>query len=197
MKNLLLDLLRPPVRAARSIRDRSLHPIRRRRAEKLVRGLDGPTSILFMCTGNICRSPYAEKVFPEMLARAGVNGEVRVTSAGFLRSGRPSPEAAVRLAGERRVALDEHRSRQIEPMDIAGSALIVAMEVQHQRKILRMDGGRSVPVLLLGDLDPEMPLRREIKDPWSEADAVFNSSFDRIERCLEVLGGLIAEDRKG
>lgn len=190
MKTMVLDLLRPWVRRTRSLRDRSLHPMRRKKAEGVMRSLSDPGEILVLCTGNICRSPYAEKVLLRMVSDGGSN-KVRVTSGGFLRSDRPSPEAAVRVAGARAVSLGEHRSRQITDEDLVDCDLVVVMEVKHERKILKMNSGRKVPVVLLGDLDPELPSRREIEDPWGKGDEVFNSSFDRVDRCLYILHRLI------
>jgi protein-tyrosine phosphatase len=189
--NSVIDLLRPPIRALRSFRDRARHPILRRRAEKVVRGVSRPQTIVFLCTGNICRSPYAEKVF-ERSQRAGLAPKVTVLSAGFLAPGRPSPEEAVRIARDRGISLEAHRSRQASPESLAACDLLVCMEPAHLAAIAQMLGPRhAANVVLLGDLDSETPERREIVDPWGRGDRFFVAAFERIERCAARLGALL------
>jgi len=206
-------VLRPFVHALRSLRDRTLHPFRRKRAQRIVAAIPEIRSILFLCTGNICRSPYAEKALPRILglsgdgplpgegalsgASSGASPEARqrdasggpiIASGGFLASGRPSPPEAVRIAGERGILLEDHRSRTVDAEMLDGVDLVVVMERAHEKKLKQSPGGETVPVILLGDLDPEAPRQREIRDPWGQEDAVFHESFDRIERCLPVIG---------
>jgi protein-tyrosine phosphatase len=195
-------LLRPLVHAVRSVRDRTLHPVRRRRARRIVRAVPEVGSILVLCTGNICRSPYAEKAFHRMLEAAGqAPGEavgqtpgraphgVKVTSGGFLGADRPSPPEAVRLAAARGIDLEAHRSRTVDGEMLAGVDLVIVMERAHAKKLRQVPGGVNVPVILLGDLDPESPDRHEIRDPWGHPDEVFNESFARVERCVHALAG--------
>ena len=189
--NPVLDLLRPPIRALRSFRDRARHPMLRRRAERVVSGLSRPQTILFLCTGNICRSPYAEKVF-ERSQRAGLAPKVTVLSAGFLESGRPSPEEAVRIARERGISLETHRSRQATAETLLACDLLVCMEPAHEASLTQMLGkNHAANVILLGDLDSETPERREIVDPWGRGDRAFVSAFERIDRCTSRLGNLL------
>jgi protein-tyrosine phosphatase len=186
----LVGLLRRPYRALRSFGDRSRHPSRRRRAEEIVLAVGQPRVVLFLCTGNICRSPYAEKVFRRL--EAGSEGtRIDAASAGFLAAGRPSPESAVRVAGERGIFLQEHRSRQAERDLLARADLIVAMEAQHEEKAIVALGQAPRGLFLLGDLDPLLPTRREIQDPWGHDDRVFRESFERIDRCVARLGDLL------
>jgi protein-tyrosine phosphatase len=185
------DLVRPAARRVRAIFARTLHPARRRKAEEVVRSAVKPCGILFLCTGNICRSPYAEKAFRrDQAARGG--SEPHVVSAGLLEAGRPSPEAAIRIARERGITLDEHRSRTFERSLIARVDLVIAMEEEHERRVSALLGTRPPGLLLLGDLDPIPPNRREILDPWGHPDQVFRESFERIDRCVARLGELLA-----
>ncbi len=151
-----------------------------------------PESILILCTGNICRSPYAEKAFLRLVAEGSPGlyrrpAGFRVRSGGFLASDRPSPPEAVRIASERGIELSDHRSRQLDAEMLAGVDLVVAMERRHVRQLRAFPGGDRVPVLLLGDLDPMPPDRREIRDPWGHPEEVYHASFDRVERCTAAL----------
>ncbi len=186
------DLIRPAARQIRSSLARALHPARRRRAEEVVRAASKPCGVLFICTGNICRSPYAEKAFRRDQISEGWSPE-RVVSAGLLKPGRPSPEAAVRVARERGIALEDHRSQLLDRPLLAQAGLVIAMEAQHERRVSDLVGARPPGLFLLGDLDPTPPNRREIMDPWGHPDDVFRESFERIDRCLARLGELLAE----
>lgn len=132
-----------------------------------------------------------------MLEAGGIPGgqaSIVIASGGFLRSDRPSPPEAVRIAGERGIALGTHRSRAVDAQMLADVDLVVVMEVAHERKLRQLPEGRSVPTILLGDFDPESPNRREIRDPWGHPDEVFHLSFERVERCL---GALVRRARFG
>lgn len=190
-RDVAFAIARPPVRAARTLRDRSLHPFRRYRAEALVRSGPSPRSILFLCTGNICRSPYAEKAF--VREWTSTSTPIEAVSGGFLESGRPSPPEAVRIARERGIELEAHRSRQVDPEMLENADLVVVMENRHRRNTLDMLAGRPGRILMLGDLDPETPDRREIKDPWGNPDDVYVASFERTERCVSRLVRLLTD----
>jgi protein-tyrosine phosphatase len=144
---------------------------------------------LFLCTGNICRSPYAEKVFGRYLPDSARN-EVEVFSAGFIGPNRPSPPEAVSTAASRSTYLDDHRSKTVDRDLLSRSEHVVAMEAVHLRNLQGVRVERFPPAILLGDLDPETPDRREIQDPWGRPLSAFESSFVRIERCLEELARL-------
>lgn len=185
-----VNLLRPFVRAMRSAWTKLLHPLRMRKTERLLGRCGKRGSILFLCTGNICRSPYAEKAFLKLLGPSPTDG-LTVRSAGFLEPGRPSPEPAVRVAATRDVSLDGHVSRKVDARTLEDAKLIVVMEIRHRRRLQGLAPQRGAPVVLLGDLDPEASRSRDIRDPWGHPDEVFEASFERIDRCVARLGQLI------
>lgn len=81
------------------------------------------------------------------------------------------------------VDLEGHRSRVLTPELLSGAELVVVMS-RSQRRALRRDfDAGSAPVILLGDLDPESIDRRAITDPYDCPEEVFDSVFDRIDRC--------------
>ena len=162
--------------------ERLLHPLRRRRlVMRLAR--NRTDTILFVCLGNICRSPYAERRLEAALNRRSPT----VESAGFIRPGRTSPDPAVRIAADRGVDLCGHRSRVVSP-DVVERADVIFVMSARQRRRLRREFGRKEHVYLFGDLDPGSPKRRTISDPFDRGDDVYESVFDRIDRCCAVLG---------
>src|SRR5688500_13430181 len=126
----VLEPLRRLYRTARSGHARLLHPWRRRRARaRLAAAM--PTRIVFVCTGNICRSPYAEAA-----ARARRASErLDIGSAGLIGPDRPSPPDAIEAARARGLSLDLHRSRLLD-RDTAGRAdLLVVMDEGHAQAL--------------------------------------------------------------
>jgi len=174
------------VRLLRGLRLRGeqlLHPIHRRRALRRLRERGPFGSVVFVCHGNIYRSPYAEYLFRKLL-HADVAETLQVSSAGFVGPGRSSPEAAMTLASSRGIDLGAHRSSRITADRIHADTLVVVMETRQERMIRGITPRGEV--LVLGDLDPQ-PAPRTIQDPWSESDDVLRSTYDRVERCVRVL----------
>jgi protein-tyrosine phosphatase len=143
-------------------------------------------SFLFICYGNICRSPYAAAVFRRMLPSPW-QGSVTIRQAGLFGHGRHSPGRAIEAAFLRGVDLSEHRSTHISPEAMAGVKIVVVMS-REQQKVIRAQYPRSgESVLILGDLDPLPIDTRTIVDPYARSAEVFDASYARIDRCLEVM----------
>lgn len=167
--------------------ERVLHTRRRKSAEEILRAVP-VRSVLVLCLGNICRSPYAAA---QLRALLGPEWPGRLDSAGFIGPGRPSPWEAVKVAMECGVSLDAHRSRQVVAEDIAGFDLIVVMEAGQHRRLNRTFGDRAPRVLVLGDLDSEPIERRTIVDPFGRGLDEFRSSYARINRCVTRLAAIL------
>lgn len=183
-KSRITSFPRTVARVLRSRLEGALHGGRYRRARKSLESAPAPSRILVVCLGNICRSPYGERVLRRMLA--ATEAPVTVTSAGFEPPGRESPEMAVSAAGRRGVDLSEHRSRILSVEEVRSSDLVLVMEPR-QRRALGAWFGPSRNVLVLGDLDPERIRRRPITDPYGGNADVFDAAFARIDRCLGVV----------
>ncbi|MBW0118595.1 low molecular weight protein-tyrosine-phosphatase [Pseudonocardia abyssalis] len=126
--------------------------------------------VVFVCTGNICRSPIAEKVFAAELERAGLSDGVTVTSAGTggWHVGAPADDRAAALLRAEGYP-DGHAARQVDAEQL-GAELLVALDRTHLRALQRM-----VPepdrVRLLRSFDPAAPEGAEVPDPYyGEAD---------------------------
>jgi protein-tyrosine phosphatase len=178
-------VIRAMLRSVRYLPDRLLHGIRRRRALRLVRSRGTPLSILVVCHGNICRSPYAAGA----LRRDGALGpDWRVDSAGFIGPGRRSPGQARTVARRRGVDLDGHISKVLSGGIIDASDLIIVMDSRQRRAIEDRFEPPGASVLLLGDLDPLPIKRRAILDPINQPEEVFAAVYGRIDRCIGALG---------
>ncbi len=181
---------RPGVRFARRTWDRLLHPFRRYRALAVVRQHRMPSVVLFVCHGNICRSPYAEGALRAQLG-TGAASVIHVRSAGFIGPDRPSPRFAIEEAAARGVDLSQHRARMLSTHEVRSAELVCVVEPS-QVEALRRRFPAAGTVIVLGDLDPVGDHGRIITDPVDQPRAVFAASYDRIDRCVAVLAKLIA-----
>lgn len=176
----------------RSAIDRVLHDWRRKRARSELGRIESTRSVLFICHGNVCRSPYAAKAF-EKLCKDGQD-DIRVDSAGFVGPGRPTPAPGVVVAARRDVKLANHISK-VWTLDMLGEHdLIVVMNAEQKRALARRDPSPRA-VLVLGDLDPEPIESRTIFDPWKGQEDEFERSYERIDRCLRELRTLLFRSR--
>jgi protein-tyrosine phosphatase len=180
------------VRDLRQVPASRLHA-RRRRAAQITLERMRPRSILFVCHGNICRSPFAAAAFLRSCATETASG-INVRSAGFIGPNRSSPSSALTAAAKFGVNLSRHRSALITSENLGAADLIVVMSEEQARGI-RARVTPSTFVLILGDLDPRPVTRRTILDPWGQPDAAFDESYDRIDRCVRELARIISASR--
>jgi protein-tyrosine phosphatase len=151
-------------------------------------------SVLFVCLGNICRSPTAEGVFRAAVERAGLGGRVRAASAGLgdWHVGSPPDRRAVQAAHRRDYDLATLRGRQVESADFTRFGWILAMDEANLRTLTSMrppnfDGHLG----LLLDFAPESGVR-EVPDPYYGGP----DGFDRVLDLVEVsTAGLLARLR--
>lgn len=91
-------------------------------------------SLLFVCTGNVCRSPMAEAIAHQQL-----DGTVAVASAGLLAAGRRPPRETVKVMGRLGFDLSHHRSRRLEDALAASPDVILVMAREHARMVVDHD----------------------------------------------------------
>ena len=147
--------------------------------------------VLFVCTGNICRSPTAEGVLRGKLATAGLNDKVAVDSAGLIdfHAGDPPTALAIDFARRRGYDLSQLRARQFRRKDFELFDLIVSMDRGHHMQLLGMCPDRAVGKLhLFMDFTPP-PLRNpDVPDPYYGGSVDYEHALDLIE---DGIGGLI------
>ncbi len=181
-----LPVLRSLAERAARAPDRILHRYRRRLLLRTFQRRGRPASVLVVCHGNICRSPFAAGLLTLMLP-ADLRGVIPVRSAGFVGAGRPSPRAAVEAAAERGVDLSRHRATVLTPALVRAAQVIVVMDAVQRREVCALYRRHPSAVALLGDLDPRGGETREIQDPLDRPAAVYRATYDRISRCVEQL----------
>lgn len=125
-----------------------------------------PPKVLFVCLGNICRSPLAEAALRQAAAEARF--EVHIESAGTAdyHVGEAPDPRAIKEARTRGIDITEYRGRQLMPQDFYDFDYILGMDRSNMANIARIDpGDGKAKVALLLDLVPGME-RREVADPW-------------------------------
>lgn len=140
-----------------------------------------PRRVLFVCTGNICRSPTAEGVLRAQAAAAGV--EVEVDSVGLIdaHAGQAPDERAQRAASRRGYDLSALRARPLVADDLEGYDHVWVMDRGHLNLVRRRFGDRSNVRLFLEATAPEGVRAREVPDPYVGDDAAFEHVLDLIE----------------
>jgi glycosyltransferase involved in cell wall biosynthesis/protein-tyrosine-phosphatase len=167
--------------------EQALHRARRAGAVRLVQEAAPVRSVLVVCHGNICRSPYAAAVLRRELGA----GPVTVTSGGFFGPGRPAPTEALAAAEARGIDLAAHRSALVSTDAIADADIVVVMDRRQRDALIRSFGARPRRTVLLGDFDPQPISRRAIRDPVEQPAEVFEAVYQRIDRCVRRLAGLV------
>jgi len=147
-------------------------------------------SILFVCTGNICRSPTAEGVFKSLCEKAGL--ELRIESAGLgdWHVGHPPDERAQQHARDRGYDLSAQRARQVRPRDFDDFDLILAMDSGHLRALQRMAPPRHRAKIRLFAAD------RDVPDPYYGGPDGFERVLDLVEaQCASLIAELRASPK--
>ncbi|HVO15677.1 MAG TPA: low molecular weight protein-tyrosine-phosphatase [Alphaproteobacteria bacterium] len=145
--------------------------------------------ILFVCTGNICRSPTAEGVFRKLVAEAGLDDAVAVDSAGThgYHVGEPPDERSCAAALRRAVDITAQRARRVSRADFAEFDLILAMDRDHFRALRAMaPQGAAERVRLFLDYAPELGVK-DVPDPYYGGPDGFEDVLDLIETAAEKL----------
>ena len=137
------------------------------------------TKILFVCHGNICRSPMAEFVMKDLVQKAGRAADFQIASAATSREelGNPVYPPARQELNRHGIACDGHRARQISPADLHNYDYIYYMDSKNARNLARMFPGeaRFRPFL-----------DRDVADPWYSGD--FTQTWkDICQGCARIL----------
>ncbi len=152
------------------------------------------TSILFVCLGNICRSPMAEFVFRDLVQKRGLGDRFHIASAATSAEelGNPVHPGTRRRLAREGISTAGKTAVQLTRRDYGRYDLLIGMEQRNLSAMLRILGG-----------DPQGKVRRlldftgsprDISDPWYTGD--FNRTYDDVwEGCLGLLEYLEAESR--
>jgi protein-tyrosine phosphatase len=149
--------------------------------------------VLFVCMGNICRSPLAQGVFEDVLRREGLEGEVSVDSAGTgaWHVGSSPDERALSAASLRGVDISSQRARRIKPEDCRNFDYVLTMDEENYRAVAGLCRGSAVvrPFLDFATDSPETA----VPDPYYGGPDGFEHVLDLVEEASE---GLLEDIRE-
>lgn len=149
--------------------------------------------VLFVCLGNICRSPLAQGVFEGVLRREGLEDEVYVDSAGTgaWHIGSPPDERALSAASLRGVDISSQRARRIAPEDCQNFDYVLTMDEENYRAVASLCQGSAVvrPFLDFATDSPETA----VPDPYYGGPDGFERVLDLVEEASE---GLLEDIRE-
>ena len=147
-------------------------------------GTSLPFRLLFVCTGNICRSPAAEAVLKTLIQRAGLTGQIECDSAGMMGyhiGSAPDPRTVQSVL--RRGYEIRHAARKVTRADFDHFDLLLAMDRGHlsQLQQLAPDQVRAAKARLYLDFHPAPPTPRDVPDPYYGDTADFERVMDLVE----------------
>jgi len=145
--------------------------------------------ILFVCMGNICRSPSAEGVFRSLLAQRAPQLSVEIDSAGThdYHVGEPPDERAIAAARRRGIDLSALRARSVRASDFDYFDLILAMDEQNLRELRRRaPAQRHERIRLMMEFGPDASLL-DVPDPYYGGPQGFEQVLDLLEEAAEGL----------
>lgn len=140
--------------------------------------------VLFVCTGNTCRSPMAEYALRSLLEQERP-GRTEVLSAGIAAgNGFPATRYAVEAARMWELDVTPHRSQQLSPRLIERADLILTMAPEHHREITRMVPEAKEKTYLLKSFPDNSPRGEDVEDPIGRALEDYNQTFLEIGEYL-------------
>ena len=154
-----------------------------------------PVRVLFVCLGNICRSPVAEAVFRDLVERAGLEDVIEIDSAGTSgwHAGDPPDARSTETAAGRGITL-AGASRKLVEDDLHAFHYVIAMDAENLDGIraLQSRAGGPARVHRLREFDPD-PDHGDVPDPYYGGPRGFEDVHDIIERAA---AGLLAHVRR-
>ena len=144
--------------------------------------------VLFVCLGNICRSPMAEAVMRDLVKKRGLSGDIKIDSAGTsnYHIGEPPHKGTKAKLQEYNISTSGMKARQLKSSDLQNFDYIVCMDASNVKNTVEMLRAESdAKVFRFLDLTPH---KKDVPDPWYTGD--FHETYDL---CVEGCEALLAK----
>ncbi len=141
--------------------------------------------VIFICTGNICRSAMAAGYLKYRLKQLGKEQKVKVSSAGtHAKQGEKSPEFAIRAIEKYGADIESHTSTTLENSDIRQANYIFVMTERHKRDVIKTYPELKEKIKLLGEYTKDKDYK-EIDDPWGYSYNIYENCAREIVDSIE------------
>lgn len=145
---------------------------------------DDAVRVLMICKGNICRSPLAAAVLARLADARGIAVEIRSAATEERTVGRAAHELARSVASRHGYDLESHVARRAAVDDIEWADVIVVMDAENAARVAELFGDTAKrKTLRLGSFDAA---QADIRDPYSQSEAVFEETLAAIERACAI-----------
>ena len=160
---------------------------RRRWNTRLKKHLANARSILFVCKGNICRSPFATEY-----AREHLPPEIKITGAGYFpKSGRPAPDHAQFASKEFGVGLCNHRSVRLTEQLVSEADVVIVFDEENFDRVRSDMKDLANKVFLLNHIHLTGSLF--VQDPYGSSESKFVSTYQEIKHAVDAISGSIGQ----
>ncbi|NOT75947.1 MAG: low molecular weight phosphotyrosine protein phosphatase [Cyclobacteriaceae bacterium] len=145
------------------------------------------TRILFVCLGNICRSPLAEAIFIHQITEKNLQNHFKIASCGTANYhvGDQPDSRTIRNALKNGIKID-HIGRQFSVKDFEDYDLIIPMDQSNLNNIMRLPGAEKYgdKIKLMRTFDSE-DIGSDVPDPWSGGESDFQNVFEILTRSMK------------
>ncbi|NIJ18916.1 protein-tyrosine phosphatase [Sphingomonas naasensis] len=146
-----------------------------------------PPSLLFVCLGNICRSPLAEAAFRAAAERAGLDAVAESAGTGAWHVGNPPDPRSVAVAHRHGIDISAKRARSIRGADFTGFDHILALDPQNLRDLHAMAPQRSTARIALLMDQVAGCAGQAVRDPYYGGEADFDAVWEQVTRAADAL----------
>ena len=148
--------------------------------------------MVFVCWGNICRSPMAEVVAREWAERSGVDAVFTSAGVSAEEQGNPMDERAVAVLRRAGYAPGHHTAHRVTADEVRRASVVVGMEKLHLDRVRRLVPD-ATNLRLLTDFDPDAAPGSGVPDPWYGSAAGFSDTLASIEAAMPTLLDTVRE----
>lgn len=144
--------------------------------------------ILFICTGNTCRSPMAQYLMEKLIVQAGLEGEISVRSAGLsaLEGDAMSQGAQTALLRRGAPLIDAHAAQRVTNEHVNTADLVLTMTQSHKRALLDVFPTHKEKIWTLLEY-ADMRRSLDIEDPYGQEDDVYERTAQQIEEACAII----------